>query len=239
MYVTDGGHYENLGLVELVRRQCKWIWCVDASGDKQDTFSTIAGAVRLARDELGVEIEIDPTTMAPDPTVTADRARRGLKPVVQSPFCRGSIVYADGSSGTLVVIKAGVPADAPLGIAEFYKDNPAFPCDSTIHQLYTADRFDAYRELGYLCADEALVKLIDELTNSGPSSGRSKAPEATASTCRLPPNPARFDPSVTSGVASPSSRCSRTRQRFPSSGVAPRARSPRRESSGRRAQTTP
>ncbi len=162
LYVTDGGHYENLGLVELVRRQCKWIWCVDASGDKQDTFSTIAGAVRLARDELGVEIEIDPTTMAPDPTVTADRARRGLKPVVQSPFCRGSIVYADGSLGTLVVIKAGVPADAPLGIAEFYKDNPAFPCDSTIHQLYTADRFDAYRELGYLCADEALVKLIDE-----------------------------------------------------------------------------
>ncbi len=158
LYVTDGGHYENLGLVELVRRQCKWIWCVDASGDKQNTFSTLAGAVRLARDELDADIQIDPSTMAPDPAVTAERASRGLKPVVQKTFCQGTIRYHDGSEGTLVVIKAGVPADAPLGLTEFYKDNPAFPCDSTLHQLYTADRFDAYRELGYLCADQALTQ---------------------------------------------------------------------------------
>jgi hypothetical protein len=162
LYVTDGGHYENLGLVELVRRECEYIWCVDASGDKQDTFSTLAGAVRLARDELGVEIDIHPEAMAPDPRKTAVRATQHLRPVVQKTFCQGTIHYpGDGKAkpdkqGTLIVIKAGVPADAPLGLSTFYENNPAFPCDSTVNQFYSADRFDAYRELGYFSADQAL-----------------------------------------------------------------------------------
>jgi hypothetical protein len=166
LYVTDGGHYENLGLVELVRRRCKWIWCIDASGDKQDTFSTLAGAVRLARDELGVEIDIQPQTMAPDPTTTAQRAKLNLKPVVRKTFCHGIIRYPANEAGepetegTIVVIKAGVPANAPLGISTFYENNAAFPCDSTIDQLYTADRFDAYRELGYFSADQALGQYL-------------------------------------------------------------------------------
>jgi hypothetical protein len=166
LYVTDGGHYENLGLVELVRRECEYVWCVDASGDKQDTFSTLAGAVRLARDELGVEIDIHPETMAPNPDTTAERAKKGLKPVVEKTFCEGTILYpGDGKGkpareGRLVVIKAGVPADAPLGISTFYENNPAFPCDSTLDQLYSADRFDAYRELGFFSADQALSECL-------------------------------------------------------------------------------
>lgn len=164
LYVTDGGHYENLGLVELIRRRCEYIWCVDASGDKEETFSTLAGAVRLARDELNVEIKISPETMAPNPDTTAERAKQHLRPVVASTFCQGTVHYPEDENGralvgTLVVIKAGVPEDAPLGIATFYENNPAFPCDSTLHQLYTADRFDAYRELGYFEADQALSHL--------------------------------------------------------------------------------
>jgi len=76
LYVTDGGHYENLGLVELIRRRCRYIWCVDASGESQDGFSTIAGAVALAFNELGIRIDIDPEAdMAPDPTVTQERVK--------------------------------------------------------------------------------------------------------------------------------------------------------------------
>ena len=155
LYVTDGGHYENEGLIELVRRRCKYIWCVDASGDQQGTFSTLAGALRLAQDELGIEIDIYPTIMAPDPAVTKTRDELGLPPVVQRTFCVGNIKYPDGD-GRLVVIKAGVPADAPYGIADFYNSNRAFPCDSTLDQLYTAQRFDAYRDLGNFAADQAV-----------------------------------------------------------------------------------
>src|SRR5262249_23474730 len=54
LYVSDGGHYENLGLVELMRRGCSRIYCFDASGGKQ--FAALGDAIALARSELGVEV---------------------------------------------------------------------------------------------------------------------------------------------------------------------------------------
>ena len=59
LQITDGGHYENLGLVEALRRRCKVIYCFDGSGDPGQYLSTLADAVRLAEFELGVEITLD------------------------------------------------------------------------------------------------------------------------------------------------------------------------------------
>jgi hypothetical protein len=162
LYITDGGHYENLGLVELLRRHCRYVWCLDASGEAQDNFSTIAEAVALAFSELGCRIDIDPAKdMAPDESVTKARAAQNLRPVVKRTFSVGTIYYdpTDLSDiGRLVIIKTGVPADAPLDVANFYEsDTKSFPCDSTLDQLYTADRFDAYRSLGVFAAQQALT----------------------------------------------------------------------------------
>jgi hypothetical protein len=55
-----------------------------------------------------------------------------------------------------VVIKAGVPADAPVDVLEFHRKAHLFPCDPTSNQLYTYERFDAYRALGYFSARAAL-----------------------------------------------------------------------------------
>jgi hypothetical protein len=152
LYVTDGGHYENLGLVELLRRKCETIWCIDASGDKVDTFSTLGGALQLAEAELQTDVRIDPQAkMSPQP------AKGGRPPqFVKAPFCVGKIRYADGTTGTLIHVKAGVPTNAPLSIQAFAQQHPNFPCDSTLDQLYDADRFDAYRELGAFCVDQAV-----------------------------------------------------------------------------------
>jgi hypothetical protein len=54
----NGGHYENLGLVELLRRRCRVIYCVDASGDTS-LAQTLAQAASLAYEELGVQITIE------------------------------------------------------------------------------------------------------------------------------------------------------------------------------------
>jgi hypothetical protein len=62
--VSDGGHYENLGLVELFRRRCMNIVCVDASGDASGALTTVAQAIRLAQQELGVTFEL-PSKAAP------------------------------------------------------------------------------------------------------------------------------------------------------------------------------
>ena len=56
LYVTDGGHYENLGLVELFRRGCTTIYCFDASGG--GPMTNLGDALALARSELGVEVEL-------------------------------------------------------------------------------------------------------------------------------------------------------------------------------------
>ena len=149
LYITDGGHYENLGLVELLRRRCQEIWCVDASGDKEDTFSTIGQAMAIARAEhLVDDIDINPVEMAPNPKVDT-RA-------VTKTHTTGTVRYPGGTTGRIIVIKAGVPLDAPWDVRSFQHRFEAFPCDSTANQLYTGERFEAYRLLGFYAAHRAV-----------------------------------------------------------------------------------
>jgi hypothetical protein len=153
LYVSDGGHYENMGLVELLRRGCTTVWAVDASGDSISTFHTFSEAVALARAELGVEINLDPSAvMAPDPKTPS---------FVRSAHAVGDIRYQDGTTGHIVLIKAGVPADAPYDVRDFHASHPGFPCDPTINQLYTGERFEAYRSLGYFAGSRALAEAAD------------------------------------------------------------------------------
>jgi hypothetical protein len=148
LYVTDGGHYENLGLVELLRRKCEWIWAVDAAGDTVDGFSTVGQAMALADAELDINVALDPTIMAPDPAATGER-------LVRQPYALGTIHYPDGTTGRIVFLKAGVSADAPWSVRAYHRKNPGFPCDPTLDQFYNADRFDAYRELGRFAMQKA------------------------------------------------------------------------------------
>ncbi len=63
---TDGGHWENLGLVELLRHRCRTVYCIDASGDAPPFATTLAEAITLAYEELGVRITLrDPTGLVP------------------------------------------------------------------------------------------------------------------------------------------------------------------------------
>jgi hypothetical protein len=59
VYVADGGHRENLGLVELLRERPDVVFCVDASGDTPRSMQTLREAIELARVELGIDIDID------------------------------------------------------------------------------------------------------------------------------------------------------------------------------------
>ena len=165
LYVTDGGHYENLGLLEQLRMKSQYIFCLDASGEQQDGFSTIADAIALAYSEEQIRIDIQPELMAPNAKTTEARAQQHLPPIVESPFCVGNIFYPDDRgepSGRLVIIKTGVPGNAPENIANFHQANWKFPCDPTLDQLYSADRFDAYKALGSFAAGEALRYVRDD-----------------------------------------------------------------------------
>jgi hypothetical protein len=153
VYVTDGGHYDNLGLVDLLEQRCEWIWCIDASGDQIDSFSTLGQAVALAQAEFGILIDVHPD--------------QDMKPAVpkywvKQPYCTAKITYPktadhEAAEGTLVVVKAGVPRGAPWAVEYYRNSNPKFPCDSTVDQLFTAEQFDAYVALGNFAMGEAFA----------------------------------------------------------------------------------
>ena len=45
LYITDGGHYDNLGLIEALRRRPQEIYVLDASNDPEDTFRALGRAI--------------------------------------------------------------------------------------------------------------------------------------------------------------------------------------------------
>ncbi|HEX8714201.1 MAG TPA: hypothetical protein VF706_01425, partial [Solirubrobacteraceae bacterium] len=97
LFVTDGGHYENLGLVELLRRGCTEVYCFDASGG--ESFSELGDAVALARRELGVEIAIDPTPLAPRTTSESGKETPAEPDVAGDIVVRGTLRYRNGAEG--------------------------------------------------------------------------------------------------------------------------------------------
>jgi hypothetical protein len=154
LYVTDGGHYENLGLVELLRRGCTQIYCFDASGVGQGKaeFDALGDAIALARSELGVEIDFtedQPDDLEPDP-----ETHLAAKDVVT-----GRIRYTRGEKeveGTLVYVRNSMTAKATWDARAHQREDPRFPHNSTVDQLYTDKKFESYRVLGARAARRAV-----------------------------------------------------------------------------------
>ena len=158
LYVTDGGHWENLGLVELLRRGCTQIYSFDAAGDKEHTFFTIGEAIAMARSELGIEIELDPEVMRTDPS--SGSLYSSLDHVY------GKIFFPrqeDGSRvvGDIVFCKAAVTKDAPWDVRAYNEKDEEFPNHSLLAQMFADETFEAYRSLGAHTATKA-VKTMEE-----------------------------------------------------------------------------
>ena len=71
VYLSDGGHFDNLGVYELVRRHCRYIVACDAGADPAYQFEDLGGMIRKCREDLGVPIEIDVEPIRRRPTPTA------------------------------------------------------------------------------------------------------------------------------------------------------------------------
>jgi hypothetical protein len=175
LYVTDGGHYENLGLVELLRRGCTEIYCLDASGVGADgaEFGALGEAITLARSELGVEIEFDgeEKKIAEKQKEEGDEAKDGKEEDDTSPaamvpdekthFARRDVVtaeikYRSGEKGRLVYVRNAMIETAPWDVRAHHEEDPRFPNNSTVDQLYTDQKFEAYRVLGSRAAVRAV-----------------------------------------------------------------------------------
>lgn len=164
LYVTDGGGYENLGLVELLRRGCTEIYCLDASGLGRGgaEFEALGDAIALARDELSVEISFaggeghDPSELIP-----AEKDKPAKRDVVTATITYPDTEDGRGPTGTLVYVRNTVTPDSPWDAKAHQQSDPRFPNNSTVDQLYTDQKFEAYRVLGQQAGNNAVAAMGD------------------------------------------------------------------------------
>jgi len=148
VYVADGGHRDNLGLVEQLREQPAVSIVLDASGDRPGTFTTLRQAVELAGIELGAEVDVDVSTIEPRPhDEPLDCVAAGI------------VTYADGTTAQLVVAKAQISDSAPVELRQFAAAHPPFPDYSTGDQFLDEEEFDMLVALGEHLADRVRVAL--------------------------------------------------------------------------------
>ncbi|MEP6798601.1 MAG: patatin-like phospholipase family protein [Lapillicoccus sp.] len=138
VYVTDGGHYDNLGLLEALRRRPSHIIMLDGSGDAEDLFPAMAQAIDTARMDQRVTLAFDPRPLI-----------RGAAEFTQ----KGSIVveatYPDGETCQVHYIKCVLPEGMPWELAGYRASHPGFPATSSSLEMYDEFDFEAYRHLGY------------------------------------------------------------------------------------------
>src|SRR5260221_1689809 len=58
VYLSDGGHFENFGLYEMILRRCRFIVIGDGSSDETYGFGSLGLAIRQIRVDFGVPIDM-------------------------------------------------------------------------------------------------------------------------------------------------------------------------------------
>ena len=161
VHVSDGGHWENLGLTEALRDRRKKIVVVDATGGLIDPptageaghgFASLREAIDLARIELATEVELDVAPMRP--LATTGRAAQN--------WATGTVTYhrdrvhdwtmcADDERchhGELIYVKAVICDRTPDDVLAYANTDRVFPDYPTGDQFLTDEQFMALVNLG-------------------------------------------------------------------------------------------
>jgi hypothetical protein len=150
VYLSDGGHFENLGLYEMVLRRCRLIVISDASDDAEFEFDNLGNAVQKIRTDFGIPIDFQPMQIFP---------RKDKK---KGAYCAiGTIRYScvdkvrddqgkevSAPDGTIVYIKPVFYGDEPRDIYHYAMTHGTFPHESTANQWFSEAQFESYRKLG-------------------------------------------------------------------------------------------
>ena len=147
VYLSDGGHFENLGLYEMVLRRCHYIVVSDAGQDPICSFSDLGGAVRKIRIDLGIPIVFDEPMSIFARSDDEAKNKRGRSCAIGK--IRYSMVDGEGvKDGVLIYIKPACYGEEPRDIYEYFRSNAAFPHESTADQFFSESQFESYRMLG-------------------------------------------------------------------------------------------
>jgi hypothetical protein len=145
--VSDGGHLENTGMYELLRRRCRFIVASDVEGDPEMAFHGLADLMRYARIDLGVEIEMRLDDFILD--AHGSCKQHCALGRIRYPALDDGVV----ETGYLLYVKASLTRDEDGVLAEYRARSPLFPHEPTADQFFDERQFEAYRSLGYHAVD--------------------------------------------------------------------------------------
>jgi hypothetical protein len=169
IYLSDGGHFENLGLYEMVMRRCKTIIVVDGSADSKFTFEDLGNALRKIYIDFGIPIDFDPAVaLVPGSQKTNHHCFIGE--------IKYSCVDEGAMPGKLIYIKASLNGNEPADVTEYYKGHEDFPHEPTSNQFFNEAQFQSYMRLGSHIVHEIVEPPKDEVVKKAPGNGFSMEP---------------------------------------------------------------
>ncbi len=169
-YFSDGGHFENTAVYELLRRRVRHIVCCDCGADPDYRFADLANLTRKARIDFGAEIRFVSRNelVAACDTQKVDLPQEAGKSI-DSPdtFCRAgseekrpkphallAVVRYPASTSTepthslILFLKPALSGDEPVDLREYQARHSAFPQEPTSDQFFNEAQWESYRKLG-------------------------------------------------------------------------------------------
>ncbi len=176
VYLSDGGHFENLAVYELIKRHCQVIVACDADSDGQYACENLLSLIEKARTDFGARIEIDFYKIRPK-----DGRESEFNFVVGDIFFdpqnlkdRGKLFYLKASMPLRATPEASgliknLPSDAgkrnrlPDDVWEYFDKHKTFPHQSTADQWFDELQFESYRALGEYIGNAAASEIGKEI----------------------------------------------------------------------------
>jgi Patatin-like phospholipase len=161
IHLSDGGHFDNLGLWEMVHRRCRQIVVIDGSADPGFGFDDLGNAIRKIRVDQGIRIEPDgPVQLYPRSAKSHGRYCALYKIWYSDVHASNETKTKNALDGCLLYIKPCLYGTEPAEVVEYGHKHQDFPHQSTMDQFFSESQFESYRRLG----EFQMAKIVHELT---------------------------------------------------------------------------
>lgn len=189
-FLSDGGHFENMGIYALLRRRLDFIIAADCGADPSFCFADLDNLIRKARVDLDVEIELYDSDAINSVLSSYSQHARALTPEAMAKHAseRGVLLarvrYPEGSPGprygTLLILKPRIHAHLDLDVMSYAQTHAAFPQQPTSDQFFDEAQWESYQRLGEDLALALTAEWFDKLPGWSTSADAKAATLATS-----------------------------------------------------------
>ncbi|QXH33709.1 patatin-like phospholipase family protein [Pseudomonas muyukensis] len=182
-FLTDGGHFENTGVYPLLLERARVIVLADCGADPSYSFEDVENLVRKARIDMGIRITFRrPNDLAGLPAEILGKdacdwsecrkyfgtLQELTRDDSEACLALATLEYPDDTctrQAIMILVKPNICRSVPMDVANYKRQNPVFPQETTGDQFFSENQWESYFALGnnlgeHLCAD--LLSLLRE-----------------------------------------------------------------------------